>query len=61
VGGLTHQEPIRAGPLVLGAGLNSGMQVEIRSHIAQCLRDYPDGGEGVITLAGSEARGPLFG
>src|SRR6476659_7655945 len=31
-----------------------GMQVEIRSHIARCLRDYPDGGEGVITLAGVE-------
>ena len=30
-----------------------GMQVEIRSHIARCLRDYPQGGEGVITLAGS--------
>ena len=29
------------------------MQVEIRSHIARCLRDYPHGGEGVITLAGS--------
>ena len=28
-----------------------GMQVEIRSHIARCLRDYPNGGEGVITLA----------
>ena len=27
-----------------------GMQVEIRSHIARCLRDYPPG-EGVITLA----------
>jgi hypothetical protein len=26
-----------------------GMQVEIRSHIARCLRDYPNGGEGVIT------------
>ena len=23
-----------------------GMQVEIRSHIARCLRDYPNGGEG---------------
>ena len=31
-----------------------GMQVEIRSHIARCLRDYPNGGEGVITLAGVE-------
>jgi hypothetical protein len=31
-----------------------GMQVEIRSHIARCLRDYPHGGEGVITLAGVE-------
>ena len=31
-----------------------GMQVEIRSHIARCLRDYPQGGEGVITLAGVE-------
>src|SRR4029453_17924566 len=28
------------------------MQVEIRSHIARCLRDYPHGGEGVITLGG---------
>jgi hypothetical protein len=27
---------------------------EIRSHIARCLRDYPNGGEGVITLAGVE-------
>jgi hypothetical protein len=26
----------------------------IRSHIARCLRDYPHGGEGVITLAGVE-------
>ena len=26
-----------------------GMQVEIRGHIARCLRDYPNGGEGVIT------------
>ena len=32
----------------------SGMQVKIRSHIARCLRDYPQGGEGVITLAGVE-------
>ena len=31
-----------------------GMQVKIRSHIARCLRDYPNGGEGVITLAGVE-------
>ena len=30
------------------------MQVEIRSHIARYLRDYPQGGEGVITLAGVE-------
>jgi hypothetical protein len=30
------------------------MQVEIRSHIARCLRDYPHDGEGVITLAGVE-------
>jgi hypothetical protein len=30
------------------------MQVEVRSHIARCLRDYPNGGEGVITLAGVE-------
>src|SRR5262245_387487 len=29
-----------------------GMQVEIRNHIARCLRDYPGGDEGVITLAG---------
>jgi hypothetical protein len=28
-----------------------GMQVEIRNHIARCLRDYPGGDEGVITLA----------
>jgi hypothetical protein len=33
-----------------------GMQVEIRNHIARCLRDYPDGDEGVITLAGVEHR-----
>ena len=32
----------------------TGLQVEIRSHIARCLRDYPTGGEGVITLAGVE-------
>ena len=25
------------------------MQVEVRSHIARYLRDYPNGGEGVIT------------
>jgi hypothetical protein len=31
-----------------------GMQVEIRSRIARCLRDYPHGGERVITLAGVE-------
>ena len=31
-----------------------GMQVEIRNHIARCLRDYPHGCEGVITLAGVE-------
>jgi len=31
-----------------------GMQAGIRSHIARCLRDYPNGGEGVITLAGVE-------
>jgi hypothetical protein len=30
------------------------MQVEIRNHIARCLRDDPDGDEGVITLAGVE-------
>jgi hypothetical protein len=30
------------------------MQVEIRSHILRCLRDFPHGGEGVITLAGVE-------
>jgi hypothetical protein len=30
------------------------MQVEIRSHIARCLRDYPHGGEGVIILGGVE-------
>jgi hypothetical protein len=32
----------------------TGMQVEIRNHIARCLRDHPDGDEGVITLAGAE-------
>src|SRR5262249_24933808 len=26
------------------------MQVEIRSHILRCLRDFPQGGDGVITL-----------
>jgi hypothetical protein len=31
-----------------------GMQVEIRNHIARCLRDYPHGDQGVITLAGVE-------
>jgi hypothetical protein len=31
-----------------------GMQVKIRSHIARCLGDYPQSGEGVITLAGVE-------
>jgi hypothetical protein len=31
-----------------------GMQVEIRNHIARCLRDNPSGDEGVITLAGVE-------
>ena len=30
-----------------------GMQAEIRNHIARCLRDYPNGAEGVITLPGS--------
>ena len=30
------------------------MQVEIRNHIARCLRDYTHGYEGVITLAGVE-------
>ena len=29
-------------------------QVEIRRNIARCLRDYPHGSEGVITLAGVE-------
>jgi hypothetical protein len=32
----------------------SGMQVEIRNHIARCLRDHPHGDEEVITLAGVE-------
>jgi hypothetical protein len=31
-----------------------GMQVEIRNHIARCLRDEPHGTRGVITLAGVE-------
>src|SRR5262245_9120850 len=31
-----------------------GTQVEIRNHIARCLRDYPHGDEGIITLAGVE-------
>jgi hypothetical protein len=31
-----------------------GMQVEIRNHVARCLRDYPHGTRGVITLAGVE-------
>jgi hypothetical protein len=30
------------------------MQVQIRSHIARYLRDFPQSGEGVITLAGVE-------
>jgi hypothetical protein len=30
------------------------MQVEIRSHILRCLRDFPQNGEGVITLGGVE-------
>src|SRR5262245_26189990 len=30
------------------------MQVEIRNHIARCLRDHPGSDEGVITLAGVE-------
>jgi hypothetical protein len=30
------------------------MQVEIRNHIARCLRNHPHGDEGVITLAGVE-------
>jgi len=30
------------------------IQVEIRNHIARCLRDHPGGDEGVITLAGVE-------
>ena len=34
-----------------------GMQVEIRSHIARCLRDYPNG-EGVITLGRAKTPGP---
>jgi hypothetical protein len=31
------------------------MQVEIPNHIARCLRDYPHGGEGVITLGRGRA------
>jgi hypothetical protein len=31
-----------------------GMQVEIRNHIARCLRNHPHGDEGVLTLAGVE-------
>jgi hypothetical protein len=31
-----------------------GVQVEIRSHIARCLRNCPHGDEGVITLAAVE-------
>ena len=30
------------------------MQVEIRNHMAWCLRDYPHSCEGLITLAGVE-------
>ena len=30
------------------------MQVEIRNHIARRLREFPHGGEGVITLGGVE-------
>ena len=30
------------------------MQVQIRNHIARCLRDDPHGDKGVITLAGVE-------
>jgi hypothetical protein len=30
------------------------MLVQIRSHIARYLRDFPESGEGVITLAGVE-------
>ena len=33
-----------------------GMQVEIRNHIARCLRDQPHGDDGMITLAGVEHR-----
>jgi len=32
------------------------MQVQIRSYIASYLRDFPQSGEGVITLAGVEHR-----
>ena len=31
-----------------------GIQVEIRNHVARCLRDDPHGDKGVITLAGVE-------
>jgi len=31
----------------------TGMQVEIRNHIARCLRDYPHGDEEVIMRAWS--------
>lgn len=30
------------------------VQAEIRNHIARCLRDYPHGAEGVITVGGVE-------
>src|SRR5204862_8204342 len=30
------------------------MQVQIRNHIARYLRDFPESGEGVISLAGVE-------
>jgi hypothetical protein len=30
------------------------MQVQIRNHIARYLRDFPQSGEGVITLGGVE-------
>jgi hypothetical protein len=36
--------------------LQPGMQVEIRNHIARCLRDDPHGDKGVITLAGVDGR-----
>jgi len=32
------------------------MQVDIRNHIARCLRDFPHGGEGVITLGEVETK-----